>query len=82
MGYDPVEQEMIVTFKTGKTYRFREVPNQVYAGLLAAESPGRFVHQVLRTYGGEQVLAEEPEVKEEEVSDEKEVEERKEDDGL
>lgn len=54
-GYDPVKKELVVKFKGGKVYRYSGIGGHVYAGLMGAESPGRFVHQVLRSYAGEEV---------------------------
>lgn len=43
VGYDPATQELEVVFNSGKTYRYRGVPEQVYTDLLAAESKGQYM---------------------------------------
>ena len=44
VGYEPTTQELEVVFTSGKTYRYTGVPREVYEGLLAAESKGRYMH--------------------------------------
>ncbi len=41
-GYDPVTQTLELVFTSGGIYRYSEVPPAIYAGLLAAESKGRY----------------------------------------
>ncbi len=49
--YDNAMQELEVIFTNGRTYRYVQVPRDVYTALLAAESKGRFMHtQVLGVY--------------------------------
>jgi len=40
--YDDDACELDITFTSGKTYRYREVPLEIYDGLLEAESKGEF----------------------------------------
>ncbi|CAN5513059.1 hypothetical protein BH10CHL1_BH10CHL1_29600 [soil metagenome] len=41
-GYDPVTQTLELVFSSGGIYRYFDVPPAIYAGLLAAESKGRY----------------------------------------
>jgi len=41
-GYDPVTQTLELVFTSGGIYRYSDVPPAIYAGLLAAESKGRY----------------------------------------
>jgi hypothetical protein len=42
-GYDEATREMRVIFRTGDTYRYMNVPQEVYLELLKAESKGAFM---------------------------------------
>lgn len=42
--YDEEKKVMFVTFKTGKTYSYDEVPAEVYEKSLQAESIGKFLN--------------------------------------
>lgn len=42
VGYDPATQTLEVEFKNGAVYRYTEVPPEEHAGLMAAESKGRY----------------------------------------
>ena len=42
VGYDPVNRQLIVVFKSGAAYRYDGVPGELYAALLRAESKGKF----------------------------------------
>lgn len=42
--YDEEKQALFVTFKTGKTYRYDEVPLSVWEASLQAESIGKFLN--------------------------------------
>ena len=48
IGYDPEEKVLEVKFKSGAIYQYAGVQPEMYADLLAAESVGRFVSQVIR----------------------------------
>ena len=42
-GYDRAHERMCIRFKrSGATYFYDRVPSEVYAGLLRADSPGRY----------------------------------------
>jgi lysyl-tRNA synthetase class 2 len=46
--YDEDTSELDITFKSGKTYRYREVPPDVYSDLLDAESKGEFFNENIK----------------------------------
>ena len=43
VGYDEESQTMEVAFNSGGVYRYFDVPKDIYEGLLAAESKGRYM---------------------------------------
>jgi hypothetical protein len=43
--YAPETQSMTIVFKGGGRYSYADVPESVYAGLLAAPSPGSYFAQ-------------------------------------
>jgi hypothetical protein len=48
VGYDSEEKMLEVKFKSGGVYQYKGVQPEMYTDLLAAESVGRFVSQVVR----------------------------------
>jgi hypothetical protein len=48
VGYDQEEKTLEVKFKSGGVYQYAGVQPEMYADLLAAESVGWFVSQVVR----------------------------------
>jgi hypothetical protein len=46
--YDDEACELDITFTSGKTYRYREVPLEIYDGLLEAESKGEFFNDNIK----------------------------------
>lgn len=48
VGYDAEEKILEVAFRNGGIYQYAGVQPEMYADLLAAESVGRFVSQVVR----------------------------------
>jgi hypothetical protein len=48
ISYDDTRHELAVTFKTGKTYTYFEVPEDVYEDFLSAPSKGRFFNERIR----------------------------------
>ena len=48
VGYDEENKTLQVEYKSGGIYQYPGVPPEIYADLLAAESVGRFVSQVVR----------------------------------
>ena len=51
-NYDPETEVLSLQFTNGMIYDYPSVPVSVYAGLLEADSPGRYYHQNIRgVYG-------------------------------
>jgi len=46
--YDEDDRELDITFSGGKTYRYFDVPLDVYADLLDAESKGKFFNENIK----------------------------------
>jgi hypothetical protein len=46
--YDDDACELDITFTSGKTYRYLEVPVEIYEGLLDAESKGEFFNDHIK----------------------------------
>ena len=44
-GYDPKSRVLQVIFRTGETYRYKQVPAFEYDGLMSAESKGKYMHR-------------------------------------
>ena len=51
VGYDEDGQTLEIEFTNGAVYRYSDVPPEVYRGLMAAESHGRYFHQHVRDAG-------------------------------
>jgi hypothetical protein len=49
VGYDEENKTLQVEFRSGGIYQYASVQPEMYADLLAAESVGRFVSQVVRS---------------------------------
>ena len=55
-GYDEKSHSLLAVFRTGETYRYKNVPSFIYQELMKADSKGRFMHKyVLRRYDYERV---------------------------
>ena len=48
--YDEERQELVVTFKSGRSYTYRNVPPDVANDMATADSVGRFVNSELKAY--------------------------------
>jgi uncharacterized protein YuzE len=46
--YDDDAQELDITFTSGKIYRYFDVPADIHAGLVDAESPGKFFNKEIK----------------------------------
>ena len=46
--YDDDSGELDITFTSGKTYRYLEVPAEIYDGLLDAESKGEYFNDNIK----------------------------------
>ncbi|MCX7429196.1 MAG: KTSC domain-containing protein [Planctomycetia bacterium] len=51
VGYDEDQQTLEIEFTNGAVYRYFDVPAEVYRGLMAAESHGRYFHEHVRSAG-------------------------------
>lgn len=47
VGYDESSKTLMIVFNSGKTYEYADVPAEVFAALLAADSKGQFFHDEL-----------------------------------
>jgi hypothetical protein len=55
-GYEEKSHSLQVVFRTGETYRYKNVPSFVYERLMSAESIGKFMHKyVLNRFEYERV---------------------------
>jgi hypothetical protein len=55
-GYDQKFHSLIAVFRTGETYRYKNVPSFVYQRLISADSKGKFMHKyVIGRYDYERV---------------------------
>jgi hypothetical protein len=48
VGYDPELRVLEVIFNSGGIYLYRDVPQDVYAGLMSADSKGQYFLEVVR----------------------------------
>lgn len=48
VGYDPKAKTLELEFSSGGVYDYYEVPPEVYAELMAAESKGQFISERIR----------------------------------
>ena len=56
VGYDEALFELEVIFRTGEKYRYKNVPQFVYEGLMNAESQGQYMRKyILGRYKHERV---------------------------
>ncbi|HET6974119.1 MAG TPA: KTSC domain-containing protein, partial [Pyrinomonadaceae bacterium] len=46
-GYDEKSHSLTAVFRTGETYRYKNVPLFVYERLMSAESKGKFMHKYI-----------------------------------
>jgi hypothetical protein len=45
VGYDSDNHVLVVLYNSGKAYEYHRVPPDIFWGLMAAESKGRFMNQ-------------------------------------
>jgi len=51
--YDDETQRLEITFQSGDVYEYQNVPQGIWAGLIAASSPGSYFHRQVRSrFGG------------------------------
>ena len=48
--YDEGREVLTITFTSGKSYEYYDVPAAVYEGLVAAPSAGQYFNKVIRAY--------------------------------
>ena len=48
VGFDGAVNELTVSFRSGKVYRYFQVPNSVYRALVSAPSIGRTFNETVR----------------------------------
>lgn len=48
VGYDEESQTLQVEFNNGSTYQYFDVPEEIFNGLLSAESVGQFLNQKVK----------------------------------
>lgn len=48
IGYDEPTQELHITFKTGRTYKYAGVPPQIFQMLIDAASKGKYFIENIR----------------------------------
>jgi len=51
VGYDPDRRILEIEFNSGKIYRYFDVPEEIYAGLMTAASHGEFFSDHIRDAG-------------------------------
>ena len=57
-GYDEKSHSLMAVFRTGETYRYKNVPSFVYERLMTADSKGKFMHKyILNRFDYERVTA-------------------------
>jgi len=49
IGFDQDTEELYVRFKSGKVYKYTNVPFSIYTALMEADSIGSFFHKEIRT---------------------------------
>lgn len=47
VGYDQKSHSLVAVFRTGETYRYKNVPSFVHELLMSAESKGKFMHKYI-----------------------------------
>ncbi|MEW6214855.1 MAG: KTSC domain-containing protein [Nitrospirota bacterium] len=57
VGYNPKTRILEVVFNSGRTYRYEDVPLEVYKELMAADSKGRYMRsEIIGVYPDYPVL--------------------------
>lgn len=49
-SYNPETQELDITFRGGKTYRYKDVPGDIVENFQKAPSQGKFHHSKIRVF--------------------------------
>ena len=53
IGYDPDNQELYVSFLNNTTYKYLNVPEEIFNAFLEAGSKGQFLHRNIKMAGFE-----------------------------
>ena len=61
IGYDPDTQRLFLEYSGGRLYEYLDVPEEIYVGLLQAESMGRFVNYAIKPHYYYQEISQRPE---------------------
>lgn len=48
VGYDGFTSTLVIIFRSGGTYRYSNVPQSEYNGLMSASSKGRYFHVYIK----------------------------------
>lgn len=48
VGYDANDRILEIQFNSGRIYQYSNVPEDIYEGLMAAPSHGKYFHQHIR----------------------------------
>lgn len=59
VGYDATRRELEIEFRTGKVYRYSEVPTSVYEWLLRTKNKGSFVSRMISPHYDYRLVADE-----------------------
>lgn len=51
IGYDPMRMILEVEFLNGSIYQYYDVPEELYIGLMAASSHGKFLNEYIKKGG-------------------------------
>jgi hypothetical protein len=63
-GYDEKSHSLLAVFRTGETYRYKNVPSFLYERLMQADSIGKFMHKyIIGRFDYERVTTARPQVK-------------------
>jgi len=47
-SYDAETQSLVITFVSGKVYRYKAVPKKIYVGMRGAVSKGRYFNSYIK----------------------------------
>lgn len=54
VGYNPKKETMFITFHRGgiptSTYSYRNIPEEIFQGLVTAKSKGKYFHEFIRGF--------------------------------
>lgn len=50
IGHDAAQRVLAIRYRGGKVYHYRDVPDEVVAAFMAAESKGKFAAQNIRGF--------------------------------